>query len=169
MNKTHFTEHLDKKQLIVSREFNAPLELVWRTWTEADLLDRWFAPKPFQSVTKSMDFREGGQRLYCMKGPNGEEHWGIMNFFKIVTHEYFDAEDAFCDAEGNINESLPGTKWHAVFKQTSSGTLVEVTSTFASEEAIKQLVEMGVKEGTAMSHDNLDELLKELQGQKQNT
>lgn len=163
MNKTTFTENLDKKQLIVSREFNGPLELVWRTWTEAELLDRWFAPKPYKSVTKTMDFKEGGHRLYCMQGPNGEEHWGIMNFKKIVVHDFFEAEDAFCDSEGNVNQDLPGTDWHVQFTKTSSGTKVEVTSTFASVETMKQLVEMGVKEGTAMSHDNLDELLKELQ------
>ena len=41
----------------VKREFNAGLALVWDAWTKPELLDQWWAPKPYQNKTKSMDFR----------------------------------------------------------------------------------------------------------------
>lgn len=162
MNETIFTVIEAQKQMIAQRDFNAPLNLVWRAWTEAELLDKWWAPKPWKAKTKRRDFSEGGEWLYCMQGPNGEEHWGITQYLKIVFEEFFDATDAFCDEEGTINNELPGTEWHVVFTETNSGTRVDVTTTFTSEEAIKQLIEMGVKEGTKMAHNNLDEVLEEL-------
>lgn len=162
MNSTIFTENFAQKQMLVSRTFNGPLDLVWRAWTEAELLDKWWAPKPWKAVTKNMDFREGGYWLYCMQGPEGEQHWGRADYKKIEIEDFFDAEDAFCDEEGNVNRELPGTDWHVTFTKTGTGTRVEVTTTFESEDAMKQLIEMGVKEGTEMAHNNLDGLLKEL-------
>lgn len=168
MNETVFTENPDQKQMIIEREFNGPVSLVWRAWTEAELLDKWWAPKPWKAVTRHMDFREGGYWLYCMQSPEGEQHWGKATFIKIVVKDFFDAEDVFCDEEGNENKELPGTEWHVVFTETKSGTKVKVTTTFASEEAMKQLIEMGVKEGTKMSHSNLDEVLEELLAETKN-
>lgn len=164
MSKTIFTEDLDKLQMIVEREFKGPVELVWRAWTEAELLARWWAPKPWKAITKHMDFREGGYWLYCMQGPEeNQQHWGRADYSKIVIRDFFEAQDYFCDPEGNKNENLPGTRWHVLFTKTGAGTKVMVTTTFASQEGMKKLIEMGVKEGTKMTHDNLDDLLQELQ------
>ncbi|MDX1479339.1 MAG: SRPBCC domain-containing protein [Saprospiraceae bacterium] len=165
MNKTLITEHPERQEMIVSRAFNGPVELVWRAWTEPELLARWWAPRPWKAVTKHMDFREGGHWLYCMQGPDGEQHWGRANYHKIVVHDYFDAEDVFCDEEGNVNTELPGTRWHVTFTPLENGTRVDVHTKFDSVEAMRQLIAMGVKEGTTMAHDNLDALLEEIQAQ----
>lgn len=167
MNETVITENLNANQLIISRDFNAPIDLVWRAWTEAELLDRWFAPKPWKSVTKHMEFKEGGHRLYYMQGPKGERHWGKMVFIKIARHDFFDAEDVFCDEEGTPNQEMPSSQWNVVFTETQSGTKVVGTTTFPSAKDLKQSVEMGVVEGTKMCQNNLDELLEELLTQKE--
>ena len=54
--ETKITRDPSGKKLIVTREFNAPLEKVWRAWTESSLLDEWWAPRPYKTETKSMDF-----------------------------------------------------------------------------------------------------------------
>lgn len=163
--KTTFTKHDDKKQLHIKREFNAPVNLVWRTWTEADLLDQWWAPKPWKSVTKHMEFKIGGYRLYSMNGPDGEVHWGKTNFTAITPTENFKGDDVFCDDKGNENKDLPGTEMEVVFIENGNTTTVNVVNTFVSVEAMEELIKMGVQEGFAMAHDNLDELLKALQGE----
>ncbi len=56
------TADLQKNQLTIRRRFDAPRALVWACYTRAELLDQWFAPEPLTARTKSMDFREGGQR-----------------------------------------------------------------------------------------------------------
>jgi uncharacterized protein YndB with AHSA1/START domain len=60
-------------QLIVTREFDANSDLVWKAWTTAELLDQWWAPKPYRAETKSLDFREGGVWLYAMVSPENEK------------------------------------------------------------------------------------------------
>jgi uncharacterized protein YndB with AHSA1/START domain len=126
------------------------------------LLERWWAPRPWKAVSKHMDFREGGHWLYCMQGPDGEKHWGKSTYRKIVKNDYYEADDVFCDEEGNVNKDLPGTDWHVSFSETNSGTKVIVTTTFESEKGMQQLIEMGVQEGTKMCHRNLDEVLEEV-------
>jgi len=63
-NEASFEKDLKNKRLTVSRAFNAPLELVWKAWTESEILDQWWAPKPYRAETKSMDFRKGGMWAY---------------------------------------------------------------------------------------------------------
>ena len=167
-NLTTVRENPDENQLIISRNFNAPLNLVWRAWTEPEILDKWFAPEPWKSVTKHMDFKEGGHRLYYMQGPEGEKHWGKMMYIKIVPEDFFNAEDGFCDENGNINEEMPSSHWNVVFTESETGTTVVGTTTFASTEALKQSIEMGVVEGTKICQDQLAELLKELLTETQN-
>ncbi|WP_431215080.1 SRPBCC family protein [Puia sp. P3] len=64
-----FTVNKEKNTIDVQREFAADLDLVWDAWTKPELLDLWWAPKPYQTRTKSMDFREGGFWLYAMISP----------------------------------------------------------------------------------------------------
>ena len=158
--ETIITENLDQCQLIAERTFNGPIELVWRAWTEPEILDQWWAPLPWKAETRHMDFKEGGYWLYCMKGPNGEQHWGRANYRKIATHQFFDANDVFCDEEGNANTDLPGTDWHVLFTPGEQVTTVRITTTFDSQEAMKELIKMGVREGMKMAHANLDRVLQ---------
>lgn len=161
MNKTTFTQDKVNKRLTAERTFNARLELVWRAFTESELLDQWWAPKPWRAETKFMDFREGGHWLYCMKGPNGEAHWGRTEYEKIVPHESFVGKDVFCDEEGNPNHDLPSMFLHVTFQAKGDQTLVTSVTSFPTVEQMEQLIKMGVQEGSAMAHDNLDSLLAE--------
>jgi uncharacterized protein YndB with AHSA1/START domain len=82
MNKDillNFQIDKEKKQIHVDRSFAAPLELVWAAWTEPDILDQWWAPKPYKTVTKSMNFSVGGRWLYYMLSPQGEKHWCLLD------------------------------------------------------------------------------------------
>lgn len=160
MNKTNFT--VDQNKLTVTRTFDALVDLVWRTWTEAELLDQWWAPKPWSSVTKSMDFRKGGQRLYAMVGPKGEEHWGLTTYKKIEQPTSFSGEDAFCDYAGNINPDFPVAKFQNHFKASFDKTLVTIVTEYTSEQQLQQIIEMGMKEGLSMAFENLDHVLKNL-------
>src|SRR5690606_24689155 len=100
-----FTVNKENKTIHVTREFDANLELVWEAWTNPEILDQWWAPKPWRTETKSMDFREGGHWLYAMVGPKGEKHWNMAQYISIENEKYFKAKDGFCDENGNINRS----------------------------------------------------------------
>lgn len=157
--KTVFSEDIANKQMKVTREFDAPIEKVWKAWTESELLDQWWAPKPWKAMTKSMDFRTNGSWLYCMEGPEGEKHWAIIKYSSIEPLKNFTGIDAFCDENGKINEEFPSMQWSNSFSEKNGVTTVVVDITFPSMEALKQITEMGFKEGFSMAHTNLDEIL----------
>ena len=81
--ETTIVKDLPNRKLHVTREFTAPLPKVWKAWTESELLDKWWAPRPWKAETKVMDFRDGGHWLYAMAGPNGERHWCKVDFITI--------------------------------------------------------------------------------------
>lgn len=64
-----FVINKEKNTVNVMRDFNAELNLVWEAWTNPEILDQWWEPKPYKTQTKSMDFREGGMWLYAMVSP----------------------------------------------------------------------------------------------------
>lgn len=146
------------KKITVVRQFDAPVESVWKAWTERELLDQWWAPKPWRAETKSMDFREGGSWLYAMVGPDGERHHAAISFHKIEKNRSYTGEDYFTDEKGNKVNDLPGMRWHTTFVTAGNGTQVTVEISFSSEEDLKKILEMGFEEGFLSALGNLDEI-----------
>jgi uncharacterized protein YndB with AHSA1/START domain len=161
MNKTNF--ETNGNILTMTRIFDAQVVLVWRAWTEAEMLDQWWAPKPWRSETSHRDFKEGGHRIYAMIGPNGEKHIGRTDYHSIKLHHSVSGEDSFCDDQGNINPDLPVAQFNNQFEPKSNSTLVTLVSEYTSEEHLRQVVEMGMQEGFNMAFNNLDDLLRNLQ------
>ena len=143
----------------VKREFAANLNLVWDAWTKPEILDQWWAPKPYRTVTKSMDFREGGMWLYAMVSPENEKHWCKNDYHKIDTHKSYSGLDAFCDESGSINTDMPRTLWINVFSVTGENTLVSIAAKYDTLEDLEKIISLGFKEGFTMALGNLDELL----------
>ncbi|MGZ3764542.1 MAG: SRPBCC family protein [Mucilaginibacter sp.] len=159
-NNFVFEPDLATKKIHVAREFNAPIEMVWNAWTDAALLDQWVGPKPWTAVTKLMDFTVGGVWLYAMVSPEGQKQWVYAKFTAIEYGRAFSSVGLFCDGDGN--PMLDGPKSYRDTKFSSidgDRTKVEMVITFEEESTIKMFVEMGFKEGTAMSLNQLDELL----------
>ncbi|RYY96557.1 MAG: SRPBCC domain-containing protein [Chitinophagaceae bacterium] len=149
----------DATTLEIDRYFDAPPAAVWRAWTEPQLLDQWWAPRPWMAVTKSMDFRDGGSWLYYMQGPEGERQHCRADYSNIRAGESYEARDAFTDEAGTPTGPFPNMHWHNEFRPEGDGTLVHVTISFGSEAGLQQIVDMGFKEGFTMANSNLDELL----------
>ncbi|HZW39193.1 MAG TPA: SRPBCC domain-containing protein [Ignavibacteriaceae bacterium] len=155
-----FKKDIKNKKIFVKREFKASPEEVWNAWTKPELLDQWWAPKPWKAKTKSMDFREGGKWLYSMQGPNGEEHFSRADYKKIIPYKSFTGLDSFADADGNMNNELPVAEWTCTFEKIPGGTVVNVEMTFKSEADLNKLVEMGFKEGFEAALTNLDDIFE---------
>jgi len=153
------SKDVNNKKITVVRDFDAPVEAVWKAWTQKELLDQWWAPKPYKAKTRMLDFREGGQWLYAMVGPDGDESWVCVDFFKIDAYKSFTAEDYFCNEKGERTNDLPGMFWNNVFTSTGSGSRVSVELTFRSAEDLNKILELGFEEGYLSALGNLDELL----------
>jgi uncharacterized protein YndB with AHSA1/START domain len=159
-NNTEITKDLANKKLNVVRHFNAPVSKVWKAWTESELLDKWWAPRPWRAETKSMDFKEGGLWLYAMAGPEGEKHWSRVDFKSINPQKSFATAHAFCDEDGNLSNIMATSYWDVTFSDTETGSKVDVTLTFDTEVDMQTLVQMGFEGGFTMALGNLDELLE---------
>jgi len=143
----------------VERSFNAPLDLVWAAWTEADLLDQWWAPKPYRAVTHSRNFTEGGHWLYYMLGPEGDKQWCLFDFESIRPFAYFSGIDAFCDENAVPDQTKPRVRWENNFRGTGSETIVDIQLQFETLKDLETIIEMGLKEGFTAALENLDQYI----------
>jgi uncharacterized glyoxalase superfamily protein PhnB/uncharacterized protein YndB with AHSA1/START domain len=148
------------KKITVIREFAAEPALVWRAWTEHELLDKWWAPKPWRAETKHQDFKVGGYWLYAMVSPENERHWARADYTAIEPQKTFSVQDSFCDEEGNRTaDAPPSMKWRNSFNAKGDGTEVTVEIDFESEEGLKAIINMGFREGFTAAIGNLDDYL----------
>ncbi len=154
-----FNVDKENNALHFKREFDAPLERVWKAWTDPELLDQWWAPKPWRAETKEMDFREGGHWLYAMVGPQGERHWARAAYNRIEPLQRIDALDAFCHDDGSVDENLPQATWVNRYFAENGRTTVTVDVTYNKLSDLETVLKMGMEEGIKMAQKNLDELL----------
>ena len=82
-------------ELKLERVLNAPRHNVWRCWTEAELLEQWFAPHPWTAKIKELDLRPGGGFHVSLRGPEGEESGGPGVFLAVEPEERLIFTDAF--------------------------------------------------------------------------
>src|SRR6187455_3192464 len=155
-----FTVDKTTNTVFITREFDAGLSLVWDAFTKPEILDQWWAPKPYGSKTKIMNFEVGGRRFYAMVSPDGQESWAIQKYTSISPKTNFKMLNAFADKDEN--PQLPGSDWDFNFSEQNGRTKVSVTIYNESLTRMEKMIEMGFKEGYAMQMENLDELLATL-------
>lgn len=152
----------DKQTVSITKEFDAPRDLVWDAYTKAELLDQWWAPKPMTSRTKVMEFKEGGRRFYAMVSPDGEERWAVQEYKSITPKTNFKFFNAFSDENENLQ--LPGSDWNFTFTDKGDKTSVHVSIYNESLERMERIMaDGGFKLGTEAQLNNLEQLLAKLQ------
>lgn len=155
-----FTVNKETKTVLISAEFDAERDLVWDAYTKAELLDQWWAPKPWTSRTKVMDFREGGRRFYAMVSPEGLERWSVQRYTSITPKTNFKFFNAFADENENLE--LPGSDWDLGFSKENGRTTVTVEIYNESLERLERMIAMGFKEGFTATLGQLKGLLAEM-------
>ncbi|MCD9854264.1 SRPBCC domain-containing protein [Epilithonimonas sp. JDS] len=154
-----FNKDLDSASAYISKIYEADVTTVWDYFTKSELLDQWWAPKPWKCETQKLDFRENGTWHYAMVGPDGEKIYSIVKFGEIMEHRSFDGEDAFSDDKGRIGENFPETKWLYGFTGIEEGTKLTVNLTFYSKDKMKEHLEMGFEDGFKTGLNQLEDLL----------
>jgi uncharacterized protein YndB with AHSA1/START domain len=154
-----FTVDKSAKTVLVTREFAAELTFVWQAFTTKEILDQWWAPKPWVSRTKRMNFEVGGRRFYAMVSPEGQEHWSIQDFTSITPTNNFKFFDAFADEDENISSELPSSEWDLDFSATNGTTTVAIKVQHKSLADLEQIIQMGFQGGFTMTLNELDNIL----------
>ena len=95
-------------ELVLTRTFDAPRELVWKAWTDPEQVRRWWGPKEFTAPFAEIDLRVGGRYLNCMRSPDGKDFWSTGVYREIVPMERIVCTDSFADEKGNV---VPATHY----------------------------------------------------------
>lgn len=158
-NELVFNSDYDAAQVFVMRVFPCEVTTLWDFFTRAELLDQWWAPKPWKCETTSLDFKEGGRWHYAMVGPDGERHFAGAKYHEINWHRSFDWTDYFANENGEIDQNLPEVKWLLGFTGVEEGTKLTINIHFANEGEMTKLLEMGFEQGFSAALSQLAELL----------
>lgn len=158
-----FTVDKATHSFFVNKEFDAQLSLVWDAFTKQEILDQWWAPKPWTSRTKFLEFKEGGKRFYAMVSPEGQEHWCIQKYTFIHAKTNFKFVDGFADKDENLNNQLPRADWDLNFKEQNGRTTINIIIKHKTLAALEQIIQMRFKEGFTMTLNELEILLQRLQ------
>jgi uncharacterized protein YndB with AHSA1/START domain len=90
--------------LVVTRVFDAPIELVWKAWSDPEAVVEWWGPTGFTSPSAQMNFREGGTSLVCMRAPKelgGQDMYNTWTYQHIVPMQRIEFVLNFADKDGN--------------------------------------------------------------------
>ncbi len=146
------------KQIEVTRIFNAPLEMIWRVWTEPELVKRWWGPKHFTAPVAKMDFREGGKSLVSMLAPKemgGQEFYSIWEYVRIIPLQTIEFIQNLADKDGQRIDPVqvgmpadfpPDVRTIVAFKAlTDSSTEMTVTE-YANFGTISNFAQIGLEQ-----------------------
>ena len=100
-----------RTELVLTRVFAAPRELVFAAWTEPEHLAQWWGNHGFTTRVMTCDLRPGGMLHYSQSGPNGMELWGKFTYHEVQAPERLRFTSAFSDPEGNTVRAPFSTDW----------------------------------------------------------
>jgi uncharacterized protein YndB with AHSA1/START domain len=88
--------------LVITRTFDAPRELVWKYWTEPERAMKWWGPKGYTCPSAEMDVRVGGKYLLAMRSPEGKDYWSTGTYKEVAEPYHLTMSDSFSDEKGNV-------------------------------------------------------------------
>lgn len=105
------TGEAEARELVITRVFDAPLDLVWKAHTEAERLGQWWGPKGCTIKVVQLDLRPGGLFHYCMDWPGGQTMWGKFVYHEVVPQERIVFVNSFSDEAGNTTRAPFSGNW----------------------------------------------------------
>ena len=157
---------------ITSREFDAPRELVWKSWTEAERLKQWWGPMGFVVHTCKVDLRPGGLFHYGMSAPDGSDMWGRFLYREIDRPRRLEFIVSFSDPDGGISRHPGHLQWPlqmlstVTFEETHGKTTVRVQwDAYEATDAERKTFQDGMdsmQQGWAGTFEQFADYLKQV-------
>jgi uncharacterized protein YndB with AHSA1/START domain len=174
--KTEAAEDCTGREFVITRELNAPRELVWKAWTECERLMQWFGPKGFTMPIAKMDFRLGGSFHYCLRSVDGKTMWGKFVYREIVAPERIVLVNSFSDEKGGLTRHPMSPTWPPEMLSTTAFTELEGRTTITikwsplnpteSERKTFDSAHAGMQQGWTGTLDQLADYLATTEGKK---
>lgn len=152
---------ISERELVLMRTLDAPRSVIWRCWTEPELLGRWFCPQPWRLSDVALDVRPGGVNAFVMHGPDGEVMPQRGVYLEVVENEKLVITDAYVNAWEPAEE--PFMTVVVTFEDAGEGkTLYTARALHWTVEKKRQHEEMGFHEGWGICADQLEALARTL-------
>ncbi|WP_067481940.1 SRPBCC family protein [Actinomadura hibisca] len=161
MSVTSVDKDFDNLTLTLVADFDAPVERVWRLWSDPRQLERWWGPSEYPATVEDHDLSPGGGVAYFMTGPQGDKSRGLWQITEVTPPTSLEFVDRFADPDGTPLPDAPPTTVQVRLTEHEGGTRMRVRSLFASPEHMEELVRLGAPEVFATCVGQMDTLLAE--------
>ena len=132
-----------ERELVVSRELNAPIDLVWEVWTDPKHIAQWWGPDGFSTTIHHLEMKKGGDWTLTMHGPDGTNYENHSKFLEVVHHKKIVYDHISHPFRATIHFEPRGEKtfisWHMLFE--SREEFIKIVKTYGAEQGLKQNVE----------------------------
>ena len=160
MTVTSVTRDTDARTMTITSRFDAPIDHVWQVWSDPRRLERWWGPPTYPATVTEHDLTPGGSVAYAMTGPEGDRHHGWWRVRVVDPPRTLEFEDGFADADGNPTPGAPTAEIRVELSEAAGGgTLMVITTAFATVEAMEQMLAGGMEEGMVSAAGQIDALL----------
>ena len=160
MTVTDIQKDVEALTLTVTAEYDVTADRAWQLWADPRQLERWWGPPTFPATVVDHDLRTGGRVGYFMTGPEGDRPHGGWDVLEVDAPRRLVVRDFFADENGVPLEGMPvGGMRVEIADRDGGGVVVTVVSTFASQEALEQLLAMGMEEGLREAMGQIDAIL----------
>ncbi len=140
------------REVMMTRVFDAPRQMVFDAFSKPELLKRWFGPRGWSLEVCEVDLRVGGGFRFVMRGPDGSR-MGMRGVYReIVAPERSVHMESFDDYPGESQVT-------AVFVEEGGKTTMTATVEYPSREIRDMVIQSGMEHGAAESYDKLAEML----------
>ncbi len=151
-------ERKSDRELVVTRTFNGPAQIVFDAWTKPELLKRWWAPKSFgiSFVSCEADVRTGGTYRFVFKHPSAPEPMAFFGrYVEVIPPKRL--------VWTNEEAGEPGAVTTVTFEESAGKTLVVMHDLYPSKQALDDAIASGSTSGSSEQFEQLDQILVTLE------
>jgi uncharacterized protein YndB with AHSA1/START domain len=162
MPVTDVRKDLDRLTMTMTARLDADPDRAWQLWADPRQLERWWGPPSHPATVDHHDLTPGGRVGYHMTGPDGEQYPGMWTVLEVEAPHRLLVEDLFADEDGNPAADMPTSRMEVTIEpHADGGSTMSITSTFATREAMEQVLAMGAEEGMGQAMGQIDAILRE--------
>jgi uncharacterized protein YndB with AHSA1/START domain len=141
--------------MVIQQRFAAPVERVWNAWVDAEQVKQWWGPQGLSAPVATMDVREGGTSLVCMRSPDGHELYNTWTYERVVPHQRLEFMQHFVDRDGKqvapaslgLPPGIPnGVRHVLIFESRDGVTDLTITEYGYTSEPVVEMSKMGMQQ-----------------------
>lgn len=159
MAVTNVHKDPEKLTMTMTVELDATTERAWQLWADPRQLERWWGPPGYPATFVDHDLTPGAESTYYMTSPEGERFHGWWEVVAVDPPRRLEVIDGFGDDTGKRNDEMPAGRMVVTLDERDGATVMDITSHFASLEAMDKLLEMGQEEGMVQALGQIEAIL----------